>query len=219
VKIRSRALRAATAAALSCGALACLVASPALAADPSTVTVGGWLVDDHGAPLGGIHLVIEELVPPDGGLAAFQVTTDAGGAFSADVEPWGTAAAPAKLTISTPSGDVQTIDVEDESCTHTYSVAVHDERDVALADGPIDPLTVSATTELVGEVCSTTATPPPTSGRTPTPHLTPPPTDAGTAVVAPSGERMGPVLLVASFVGLLAAAALVVSRPGARGRR
>jgi hypothetical protein len=51
------------------------------------VTVRGTLVDGHGTPLGVIHLVIEELVPPDGGLAGFQVATDAGGAFSADLEP------------------------------------------------------------------------------------------------------------------------------------
>jgi hypothetical protein len=112
----------------------------------------------------------------------------------------------------------RTVDVEDASCTHSYSVAVDVERDVALADGPIDPLEISATTDLIGEICGTTATPPPTSARTPTPAITRPPTDLGPAPLATTEERLDPALVIGFIAGVLAAAVLLVPRAGARRR-
>ena len=83
--LRDRLPRAAAVAALVAGAAFGGVSAPAtLAAGPAAVTVNGTLADGHGALLSGVKLVIEELLPPDGGLVAYQVTTDAAGRFSAD---------------------------------------------------------------------------------------------------------------------------------------
>jgi hypothetical protein len=193
------------------------VSSVALAAEPTAVTVSGTLVDEHGAALAGVHLVIEELLAPDGGLAGFQVVTDAKGAFSADVEPWGTADEPATLTVSTPPDVLETVNVIDGSCTRSFSVIVKATRDVALADGPADPLALMATTELLGEVCGTTATPPPTSARTPKPGLTPPPTDAAARSGTESSDRLGLAAALGFAAGLAGAVLYLTPRP--RGRR
>lgn len=190
----------------------------ALAADPGMVALGGTVVDGNGAALAGVHLVISEELPPDGGIAAFHATTAADGSFAADVYAWGTADAPATLTIATPADEA--VEVVGETCSQTWGVAVAADREVALADAAPDPLALTATTTLLGEVCGTTATPPPggngaVSGR---PGLTPPPTDTLAASIAIAPDRLGPALMIGFVVGLVAAAALLFPRPGARRR-
>jgi len=184
------------------------------------VPVDGTLADGHGAPLAGVHLVIEELPPPDGGLVAYQVTTDAAGRFSADVEPWGTAAAPATLTIATPNGEVQTVNVIDGRCSRTFSVTASTKRDVALADGPTDPFALTATMALVGEACEATATPAPATGRAHDPELTPPPTDVLPNAAKAAGDGFGSTAIVAFALGLgVALASLTPRRRRRRGGR
>ena len=209
-------LRAAVAAVVMALAWGGVVAPAVLAADPG-VTVSGSLVDEHGTALAGIHLVIEEQLPPDGGLAGFQVVTDASGDFAADLEPWGTAGAPATLTVKTPADGLEVVEVVDGACTRSLSVVVDATQDVALADGPIDPLAIKATTELIGEVCGTTATPPPAGAGTGRPTVTPPPTDAFARREASSPDRLGPALSLGFAIGLVATILLLTPRP--RGRR
>jgi hypothetical protein len=191
----------------------------ALAGGPATVGLEGTVVDSAGAPLGGVHLIISEELPPDGGLVAFKVTTAADGSFGANVYAWGTADAPATLTIATPADEA--IDVIGETCSQTWGVVVAANHQLALADATPDPLTLTATTTLLGEVCGTTATPPPPDSRGANggrPDLTPPPTDAFGATIANAPDRLGPALTIGFVIGLVAAAAVLLRRPGARRR-
>ena len=219
--LRYRTIRAAAsallvAAAVGTGGMAGMTS--ALAGSPATVGLEGTVVDSAGAPLGGVHLVISEELPPDGGLAAFQVTTAADGSFGADVYAWGTAVAPATLTISTPADEA--VDIIGETCSQTWGVVVAANHQVALAEATPDPLTLTATTTLLGEACGTTATPPPDSRGTNSGRgdLTPPPTDAFSMSAAAAPDRLGPALTIGFVIGLVAAAALLLRRPGARRR-
>ena len=76
--------------------------STALAVDsPTTVALSGSLRDAAGSPLAAIHLVIAEEQSADGGLAGYEVVTARDGTFRLDVQPWGTAATPARITVRT----------------------------------------------------------------------------------------------------------------------
>jgi hypothetical protein len=230
--IQYRAIRAAAtalivAAAVGAGGMAGMTS--ALAADPATVALTGTLIDGGGAPLAGIHLVIDETLPPNGGNAAFQVTTAADGSFAADVHAWGTVDAPATLTVTARD---ETVVLESENCSRTWSVAIDPDQAVTLAGAALDPLTLTATTALVGEVCGTVASPPPTIATSPPtiatsppnttgggrPQVTPPPTDTFELPAASEPDRLGPALMIGFVVGLLASAAVLLSRPGARRR-
>src|SRR5215212_11219396 len=88
--------------------------SAALAVDPpSTVAIAGSLVDQAGTSLPGVHLVITEELPPDGGFAGFQTQTGADGSFSATLFAWGTAAGPAEIRINAPQDESITLAVDD----------------------------------------------------------------------------------------------------------
>ncbi len=214
--IRAAASALLVAAAVGTGGMAGMTS--ALAADPATVGLSGTIVDGNGAPLAGVHLVISEELPPDGGIAAFQVATAGDGTFAAAVYPWGTAAAPAGLTISTPADEA--VEVVGKTCSQTWGVAVRSTQQLALADGTPDPLVLTATTTLLGEVCGTTATPPPNgASRGGRPAITPPPTDVLPAPPAAEGaDRQGPALWIGFAVGLLLAGAGLLPRWGARRR-
>lgn len=224
--LQYRAIRAAAsvllvAAAVGTGGMAGMTS--ALAAGPATVTIAGTVVDVDGAPLAGVHLVITEVLPPDGGSAALQAITAADGSFTADVFAWGTAEAPADLRITTPADEA--IEVVGQSCSQTWGIAVDVERQVALAEAAPDPLTLTATTTLLGEVCGTTGTPapdPPGTGNSGAggdqPALTPPPTDTVDAPAAAAGDRVGPALTIGFVVGLVVVTLLRAPRIRARRR-
>ena len=182
----------------------------ALAADPPMVPLAGTVVDDAGAPFAGVELVIQEELANDGGLAGFHATTGADGSFSADVYPWGTAEAPATITIRTAQDIVRVGD----SCSQTWGVATT--LQLPLAEAAAEPLTITAT--LLGEVCGTTGTPGGNTGNGGGSALTPPPTDVSAARLASAADRSGPALTVGFVVGLLLAILLLVPRPGARRR-
>jgi hypothetical protein len=184
--------------------------SSVLAVDPTTVTIGGTVVDDHGTPLRGVGLVFSEELPPDGGLAAFQATTGPDGTFSVDVYAWGTAAAPASLSIKTaPDAEVVVIGT---SCSQTWTVALDDDRQVAFADAAPESMTLTAATTLLGEVCGETGAPGGKTGNGGSRGLTPPPTDTSAAATEGPSDRVGPALTIGFLVGLLAAAALLLPR-------
>ena len=187
--------------------------SSVLAVDPpSSVLLSGTVVDDHGAALGGVGLVISEEQPPDGGLAGFEVSTGPDGSFEVALHPWGTADAPARLTIATAQDEE--IQVIAGSCTQTWGVAVADERDLAL-DGVTEPLPAArlvATTTLRGKVCATVGTPRPEShsgSGSGAAAVTPPPTDAR-PVLSRAGreDRLASALALGFVIGLLAVVAL-----------
>ena len=192
--------------------------SPALAADPATVELSGVLLGAGDRPLAGIHLTITEEYSPDGGLASNQVVTGAGGHFSTSVFPWGTADAAATLTIV--AADQMKID--GNGCRQSWDVSLRSVTDVAFADAAPTPLTLVAPPTLLGEVCGTTATPPPTSRGNSGGHpaITPPPTDLAAAALEPGAtDRHGPALSLGFVLGLILAGVLLLPRPGARRRR
>ena len=125
------------AAAVGAGGMTGMVS--ALAVDPSTVILSGTVVDGSGAPFADVELVIQEELSDDGGLAAFHATTGDDGSFSADLYPWGTAAAPATITIRTAQDVVRV----GGSCSQTWGVATT--VDLALAEAAAEPLTLTAT--------------------------------------------------------------------------
>lgn len=184
----------------------------ALAADPGRVTLVGTLVDGGGQPLGGVRLTIVEELPPDGGMAAFPVTTGSDGSFAAELYAWGTTAAPASVTVSTDPDEELT--VEGESCSQTWSVAVSRRLEVALAETVPDELKVTAVTSLLGEVCGTTGTPGGGSGNGGAggaAGVTPPPTDARLAAASGApGDRLAPALWIGFALGLVIAIVLLV---------
>jgi hypothetical protein len=191
----------------------------ALGADPTMVAVAGTLVDGSGQPLGGIHLTIEEELPPDGGIAAFPVTTAGDGTFAADLYAWGSVDAPAAVTVETAADEQLT--VESGSCSQTWGVLARDRRELALAEAAPEPLVVTATTTLLGEVCGTTGTPGGGNGSTGGAggaQITPPPTDADLASSNASRDRLGPALTLGFVLGLALASAFLVVRPGTRRR-
>jgi hypothetical protein len=225
VRVEYRTIRAAAtalivAAAVGAGGMGGMTS--ALAADPATTPLTGTLVDAGGTPLGGIRLVIGEELPPDGGTAAFPVTTAADGSFAVDVYAWGTLEGPATVTIT--AADASAVRVE-ENCSQTWSIVIDPDQDIALAGTAADPITLTATTTLLGEVCGTIATPPPTAATTPPSGggggaaVTPPPTDTVEGAATASGsDRLGPALMIGFLVGLLGSAALLLTRRGARRR-
>src|SRR4051794_39469899 len=173
-----------------------------LAVDPQpSVPLTGMVVDKEGTALAGLHLVISEEGSPDGALAGFQATTAKDGTFTVQLYPWGTAAAPADVTIATPAHEQVSID--GEPCSRTYAVTLSDRRQIALADAAHPPkaIDVVAATKLLGEVCAATGSPAPDSGsgngsaHSPRPRVTPPATDR---LRRPTGaeERLGPALVV-----------------------
>jgi hypothetical protein len=187
-----------------------------LAADPPTVALSGTVVDSGGVPLAGLHLMISEELPPDGGAVAVQATTGAGGSFTVDVQAWGTADAPATVTIKTlPGTEVQ---VAGDTCTQTWGVELLHTANVAWADSAPEPLTLTATTTLLGEVCGTTGTPSNSQSGGGRPALTPPPTDVLARSIVDAPDRIGQALTIGFLLGLIVAAGLLLPRPGARRR-
>jgi hypothetical protein len=225
VEFQYRAIRGAASAllvAVAVGSAGMGGITSALAADPGTLVLTGTLirtVDGTATPLPGIDLVLTETsAADDGGTAAFQVTTGADGSFAAEVFDWGTAELPATVTIAAAEDEFQ---IEDEACSHTWGLAIDPGQHIGLAGATPDPLTVSATITLLGEVCATTATPPangPGNGPVPRAHVTPPPTDTLAAPVASRPDRLGPALTIGFVVGLLVAASLLLLRMRTRRR-
>jgi len=190
--------------------------STALAVDPpATVALSGSLRDSAGSPLPGIRLVIAEEQSADGGLAGYEVVTARDGTFGLDVQPWGSSAAPARITIRT-SPDT-TMQVLAAPCSRTVGVSVADTRDVMLEEPAARPqaLDLVAATTVLGEVCRTLATAKPDVARPPA-AVTPPPTETGPGLEPASEDRHAAALVVGFATGLLATILFVLPRPRRR---
>jgi hypothetical protein len=188
----------------------------ALAADPALVGIAGTVVNhDGGAPLAGVPLVITEMVLPDGAAVAAQTTTAADGSFAVEVQALGTVDAPATVSIKTPADTL--IEVIGDSCSQTWRVAIDADQDLTLSGAAPDPVTLTATTTLMGEVCGTTGVPPTSHGGG-SANITPPPTDTFATPTATAPDQLGPALTIGFVVGLLAVAAMLLPRPRARHR-
>ena len=200
--------------------------SAVLATDPvASVALAGTLVDQHGAPIAGVDLVVSEEAPPDGGLAGFAATTGDDGSFTVQLYPWGTTDSPASVSIRT-AGAV-TITRETDGCSQTLSVTASDLRELALAEpaSAPEPIVVVATTAVVGEACGTTATPPPNTstggaaGHTARPRVTPPATESLGTPIAPGGERPSAAVILGLVGTLVVTMTLVTPRPRSVRRR
>jgi hypothetical protein len=226
VRLRERTSRAAVSAwllAATIGAVGMTGMSSALAVDRSaTVPLSGRLIDASGSPLAAVPLVVAEELPPDGGLAGWQVVTAGDGTFAVSVLPWGTTDAPASLTIRTEPGAVLSRQAGD--CTRTLEVTLADRRLLRLADTTGAPARIDlvAATTLTGEVCAATATSPAVAGGLGAPAHgtgpTPPATDGLPAPLDGSTDRPATALLVGFGLGLLAALLFVLPRSGVRRR-
>jgi hypothetical protein len=221
VALQYRTIRAAASAlilavAVGAGGMTGMTGMTSTLAAEATIPVTGTLVDGAGAPLAGVDLLLTEELAPDGGIAAFHATTAADGSFTAALYPWGTAQVPATLTIVTAPD--QQITVIGEECSQTWSVVASAKHDLAIGEagaGVPEALTLTATTELVGEVCAVSATPPPGNAAGGA-DLTPPPTDLALGPAAATPDRLGIALLIGFAVGLTLVLAFFSPRPGAR---
>ncbi|HEY7131905.1 MAG TPA: hypothetical protein VH440_06620 [Candidatus Limnocylindrales bacterium] len=196
--------------------------SSALAVDrPATVPLTGQVRDTSGSALAGVPLVVAEELPPDGGLAGWQVTTAGDGTFAVGVLPWGTADAPATVTIrADPAARVRT---ESGGCSRTFAVSLSDTRPLSLAE-TLAPAAIDlvATTRVVGEVCGATATAPSVAAGLGAPARgdgpTPPPTDGLSSSLDRSTDRPATALLVGFGLGFVLALLFVLPRSGLRRR-
>jgi hypothetical protein len=195
--------------------------STALAVDsPATIALSGSLRDSAASPLAGIRLVIAEEQSAEGGLAGYEVVTARDGTFRLDIQPWGTAAAPARITIRTrPDTTMQVLAAR---CSRTVGVSVADTRDVMLEEPGARPAAIDlvAATTVLGEVCGTLATAKPDAARPPAARprsaVTPPPTETGAALDAAPSDRHAAALVVGFATGLLATILFVLPRPRRR---
>jgi len=146
---------------------------------------------------------------------AAQTTTAADGSFAVAVQALGTVDAPATVSIKTPADTL--VEVIGDSCSQTWSVAIDADQDLTLSGAAPDPVTLTATTTLMGEVCGTTGVPPTSHGGG-SANITPPPTDTFATPTAGAPDQLGPALTIGFVVGLLAVAALLLPRPRARRR-
>jgi hypothetical protein len=217
--VRARAPRATASGlvlALAVGVAGTTGISTALAVDsPTTVALSGSLRDAAGSPLAGIHLVVAEEQSADGGLAGYEVVTARDGTFRLDVQPWGTAATPARITIRT-SPD-STMQVLAARCSRTVGVSLAETRDVTLEEPGAHPavLDLVATTTVLGEVCATLATAKPDAVQPPA-AVTPPPTETGAVLEPAPTDRHAAALIVGFATGLLATILFVLPRPRRR---
>jgi hypothetical protein len=190
--------------------------STALALDSAaTVALSGSLRDAAGLPLAGIPLVVAEEQSADGGLAGYEVVTARDGTFRLDVQPWGTAANPARITIRT-SPDT-TMQVLAARCSRIVGVSLAETRDLTLEEPGAHPavLDLVAATTLLGEVCATLATAKPDAARPPA-AVTPPPTETGVVLESAATDRHAAALVVGFAMGLLATILFVLPRPRRR---
>ncbi|HET7703267.1 MAG TPA: hypothetical protein VFK35_07710 [Candidatus Limnocylindrales bacterium] len=197
--------------------------SPVVAVEPGMTTLTGTLLDADAAPLAGVHLVVTQEYAPDGGLAAVRAMTGTDGTFSVEVHAWGTSESPAALRIATPAGEE--LQRNGPDCSQTWSVALDSRHELALAETTPEPLTLTATTSLLGEVCGTTGEPGPGTGTGSGtdsggggPAITPPPTDALGAATGRPGDRLGGTLAIGFAIGLAGVLVFLTPRPGARAR-
>lgn len=215
--IRAAATAVTIAAAVGAGGMTGMTS--VLAVEPATTTLNGTLVDGAAGPLPGVHLIVTQEYAPDGGLAAVQTITAADGTFSVEIQAWGTSGAPAALRIATPAGEE--FQLNGPKCSQTWSVALDSRHEMALAETAPEPLTLTATTALLGEVCGTVSEPGTDSGAGrggAGPAITPPPTDVLRVEPSGSGDRFGLTLLIGFALGLAGVLAFLTPRPGARRR-
>lgn len=180
--------------------------STAFAADPD---VSGTVVKD-GAPVEGARVSVW-IRSTD---MAFAATTDASGAWSVTTG----VAVGQSLSISAQGAEVQSSPDADGCVAYTTDVGA---TDIDVTELPLAPVEVVLDEVIKAEVCSTTASPDPTSTaqpvRThrPTAGPTPPATD--TTGDGPGASR-GTALIVAALASLVCLAVGAAARPAQRRR-
>jgi hypothetical protein len=142
--------------------------------------------------------------PDGGGMHAAPLEIAPDGTFEVVLQPWGSAASPAEVTISV-TGVVAESIANADGCTDHYAPVAEASFDVALeGGGEPEPIAIVAQPSIVGTVCGAAATSAPTLPPSAVSPVTPAPSALpAVAPVADSGEAMPwlPIVLLA-VVGL-----------------
>jgi hypothetical protein len=133
--------------------------------------------------------------------AGIEVAADGGFAIVVDGWDASTGTTTVDLTVTSPP----TREVPgDAGCTDTYALIASQHWELTDPSTAPDPVTVTATEEVVGQVCQATGTPTPTvdtDGPSATAHVTLPPTDT---LVTPPSRRTSDLGLLAVLIGTAA---------------
>jgi hypothetical protein len=173
-------------------ALVALLALPGVASAAELVDVTGRVRNADTTPAPGVEVLVGVA-----GTDIFQpVTTDADGAFAAQVE-----ASPGDTIEIRATGATVRSEPDEEGCVHATTPTGR--ASVVLGEGAPEPVDVVLDTILESTVCTTTAS------REPTPRVTPPATDRLTA--GASGAETGLAAALA-VLGSLVAAGWIATR-------
>ncbi len=198
-----RSIRRFLAVSLAVGALA-LGAAPVFAVDEPVLS--GTVVDDAGAPFAVEQARMTMTGPDGGGLHAAQIEVAADGSFDVALLPWGTAEAPAQVTVSI-TGAVSEAVTNADGCTDQYAPVAEATFDVTLeSGGEPEPVVLVAEPQIVATVCGAGATPVVTLPPSVVSPVTPAPSAAPVAPVADSGDSTPwlPLLVLAVVAVALA---------------
>ncbi len=196
------------------GAALLLSATPAFAADEPVLR--GTILDADGAPFE-VEQARMTMAGPDGaGMHAAPLVIAADGSFEVTLMPWGTAEAPAAVTIEV-TGAVTEQVPNAAGCIDDYAPVAETTVDVALeSGGEPDPIAVVAEPRIVGTVCGTTGSAAPTLPPSEVSPETPAPTIVPAAPVADTTDQTPwlPIVLVAvvAIAALLGAWRLLAGR-------
>ncbi|OGO59570.1 MAG: hypothetical protein A2V85_06500 [Chloroflexi bacterium RBG_16_72_14] len=173
-------------------ALVALLALPGVASAAELVDVSGTVRNVDTTPAPGVEVLVGVA-----GTDIFQpVTTDAAGAFAAQIE-----AAPGDTIEIRATGATVRSEPDEEGCVHATTPTGR--ASFVLGEGAPGPVEVVLDTMLESTVCTTTATP------EPTPRVTPPATDRPGAGASGAGSGLAVALAV---LGSLVAAGWLAAR-------
>jgi hypothetical protein len=186
------------------GLVLAATAVPVLAADEPVLT--GTVLDASGAPFPVEQARMTMTGPDGGGMHAAPLEIAADGSFEVALQPWGSTATPAEVTISV-TGIVAESIANADGCTDDYAPVAEASFDLALeGGGEPDPVAIVAQPAIVGTVCGAAATSAPTLPPSAVSPVTPPPSAAPAAAPAPvveTSEAMPwPLILLLGVVAL-----------------
>jgi hypothetical protein len=149
---------------------------------PGAPALTGIVLDPAGHPLASPYLTVA-LVSANGTTWSKGLRGRTTGTFRVAVPAWGTADAPAHVTVAA-LGTISGYDTHGD-CTVELAPKGATERDLALVESTAGPLTVHTELSRVGEVCAATGTPNPSSA----PQASPNPDGSSRTAPRPAASR------------------------------